>query len=509
MEKLDKPGSPDSQTQATVSVTPFSITDILTRMENNSPHSNNQYEKDSTERKGEDKRSSSETSSRLASETSSRKIDQFQRSVSSPMDLTKDVNNTAEVSSTVGVNFNRPTLREIEELGYVAGKISSKFFNNNNDITNNDGTFCFANYPGLKNFSFLHEEQKRENFANKNNRDLHKEDKITRDKIPEEEIERTRQKITFANLKDIQRRMATERKEGLKIRTLEDKSQREDSSSPQFNRRRPRRDSSSSCSEISLEEVDMDGSSDKEEVLHQINRTVNVDKNEEECKGGDYGEESDRAPRKKRCRAAFSHAQVFELERRFSHQRYLSGPERADLAQALKLTEQQVKIWFQNRRYKTKRKQMAVACEPQSSGRRVAVKVLMRDDQVLLGPDDNPCPRTPLLLPSLGSIPPLNPLGALGVPPYYYYPYFSHSNPNPLTQFSPIPQLSTLSAASLSSLTSSLTNSISSTFPSSLASSLASTFLPSHLQGASPSPNGATPTGRHSIPHQSQSPPRH
>lgn len=48
------------------------------------------------------------------------------------------------------------------------------------------------------------------------------------------------------------------------------------------------------------------------------------------------------AARKKRCRAAFSHAQVFELERRFAHQRYLSGPERADLAQALKLTEQQV-----------------------------------------------------------------------------------------------------------------------------------------------------------------------
>ncbi len=48
-------------------------------------------------------------------------------------------------------------------------------------------------------------------------------------------------------------------------------------------------------------------------------------------------------PRKKRSRAAFSHAQVFELERRFSHQRYLSGPERADLAQALKLTETQVR----------------------------------------------------------------------------------------------------------------------------------------------------------------------
>lgn len=46
--------------------------------------------------------------------------------------------------------------------------------------------------------------------------------------------------------------------------------------------------------------------------------------------------------RKKRSRAAFSHNQVFELERRFGHQKYLSGPERADLAQMLKLTETQV-----------------------------------------------------------------------------------------------------------------------------------------------------------------------
>ncbi|XP_062911376.1 homeobox protein Nkx-3.1-like [Mobula hypostoma] len=68
-----------------------------------------------------------------------------------------------------------------------------------------------------------------------------------------------------------------------------------------------------------------------------------------------------RSPKKKRTRAAFSHAQVLELERRFDGQRYLSAPERADLASALKLTETQVKIWFQNRRYKTKRKMLSAS----------------------------------------------------------------------------------------------------------------------------------------------------
>ncbi|KAJ6222162.1 hypothetical protein RDWZM_000707 [Blomia tropicalis] len=71
-------------------------------------------------------------------------------------------------------------------------------------------------------------------------------------------------------------------------------------------------------------------------------------------------ESNSKKPKKKRSRAAFSHAQVYELEKRFSLQKYLSGPERAELASELKLTETQVKIWFQNRRYKTKRKQQMV-----------------------------------------------------------------------------------------------------------------------------------------------------
>ena len=79
-------------------------------------------------------------------------------------------------------------------------------------------------------------------------------------------------------------------------------------------------------------------------------------------------------------RAAFSHAQVFELERRFRHQRYLSGPERADLYGTLKLTETQVKIWFQNRRYKTKRRQLQ---DQTIANKTASVKVLVKDGQRL------------------------------------------------------------------------------------------------------------------------------
>ncbi|XP_069674206.1 homeobox protein zampogna-like [Periplaneta americana] len=162
--------------------------------------------------------------------------------------------------------------------------------------------------------------------------------------------------------------------------------------------------------------------------------------------------------RKKRSRAAFSHAQVYELERRFNQQRYLSGPERADLAHALKLTETQVKIWFQNRRYKTKRKQlqlqeqstvsvMASSASNSSSAKRVAVKVLVRDDQPVMaggfsaGNSKSGAP-TSILYPHAGSIP---------LPfPYYYYPLLcpptATTAPPPLTS-SPTSQHSNGSAS--------------------------------------------------------------
>lgn len=61
---------------------------------------------------------------------------------------------------------------------------------------------------------------------------------------------------------------------------------------------------------------------------------------------------------KRKPRVLFSQSQVLELERRFRQQRYVSSQDREILAQSLNLTATQVKIWFQNRRYKSKRVQI-------------------------------------------------------------------------------------------------------------------------------------------------------
>ncbi|XP_045475108.1 homeobox protein Nkx-2.5-like [Harmonia axyridis] len=58
---------------------------------------------------------------------------------------------------------------------------------------------------------------------------------------------------------------------------------------------------------------------------------------------------------KRKPRVLFSQYQVQELEQKFKQQKYLSAPEREQMAQGLNLTPTQVKIWFQNRRYKSKR----------------------------------------------------------------------------------------------------------------------------------------------------------
>lgn len=134
-------------------------------------------------------------------------------------------------------------------------------------------------------------------------------------------------------------------------------------------------------------------------------------------------EEADGRPQRQRSRrkprVLFSQAQVFELERRFKQQRYLSAPEREHLASTLKLTSTQVKIWFQNRRYKCKRQRQDKTLEMAGHHhagppRRVAVPVLVRDGKPCLAGSQN-----------------YNATYAVGANPYGYsgYPTYTYSNP--------------------------------------------------------------------------------
>ncbi|XP_030011127.1 homeobox protein Nkx-2.3 [Sphaeramia orbicularis] len=151
-----------------------------------------------------------------------------------------------------------------------------------------------------------------------------------------------------------------------------------------------------------------------------------------ECEDADSEKPATKQQRTRRKpRVLFSQAQVFELERRFKQQRYLSAPEREHLATSLKLTSTQVKIWFQNRRYKCKRQRQDKTLEmaghhhhhhhhhhhpppPPPPPRRVAVPVLVRDGRPCLAGSQN-----------------YNTSYTVGAPnPYSYnsYPAYSYSN---------------------------------------------------------------------------------
>ncbi|XP_026479305.1 homeobox protein koza-like [Ctenocephalides felis] len=65
------------------------------------------------------------------------------------------------------------------------------------------------------------------------------------------------------------------------------------------------------------------------------------------------GHQSSSAKRKRSwSRAVFSNLQRKGLERRFQIQKYITKPDRRQLAATLGLTDAQVKVWFQNRRMK-------------------------------------------------------------------------------------------------------------------------------------------------------------
>uniref|UniRef100_A0AC35U6T0 Homeobox domain-containing protein n=1 Tax=Rhabditophanes sp. KR3021 TaxID=114890 RepID=A0AC35U6T0_9BILA len=62
---------------------------------------------------------------------------------------------------------------------------------------------------------------------------------------------------------------------------------------------------------------------------------------------------------KKQSRPTFTGHQIFMLEKKFEKTKYLAGADRAALAQELNMSESQVKVWFQNRRTKWRKKEAA------------------------------------------------------------------------------------------------------------------------------------------------------
>uniref|UniRef100_A0A1B0G5T7 Homeobox protein unplugged n=1 Tax=Glossina morsitans morsitans TaxID=37546 RepID=A0A1B0G5T7_GLOMM len=85
------------------------------------------------------------------------------------------------------------------------------------------------------------------------------------------------------------------------------------------------------------------------------------------------------AAKSRRRRTAFTSEQLLELEREFHAKKYLSLTERSQIATSLKLSEVQVKIWFQNRRAKWKRVKAGLSSHGMnrngSSGTKIVVPI--------------------------------------------------------------------------------------------------------------------------------------
>lgn len=85
------------------------------------------------------------------------------------------------------------------------------------------------------------------------------------------------------------------------------------------------------------------------DIFPKHGRLLNDNRIGSDLKSGFQALKVGRKPRRRRT--AFTHSQLAYLERKFRCQKYLSVADRSDVADALNLSETQVKTWYQNRRY--------------------------------------------------------------------------------------------------------------------------------------------------------------
>ena len=115
-----------------------------------------------------------------------------------------------------------------------------------------------------------------------------------------------------------------------------------------------KRPQSNDFNEHEKSKTDDDNLSDNCEEDEYDGEGEDEEEDEDDEEGADENETNLKL-KSRRKRTAFTSVQLIELEKEFIAKKYLSLNERASLAQQLKLSEMQVKIWFQNRRAKWKR----------------------------------------------------------------------------------------------------------------------------------------------------------